>query len=548
MGYLRISRFLIFHPNFMQMQRSDRIYFYLRMLLLAVYIINGLFIIPRLSITYDEGDHLDYAIRVVKGHPEKIKPYDDASTMPVSVLNTIPRIVEQITHPGLVKTDWGKTDISHGRYITLFVCLLTGIFIYCWAKELYGEKAGMLSLFLFVFCPNLNAHSTLVTTDAYAALFTVSTLYYFWKFLRTGLWKYVLLLGISLGAAQLAKQSLTHLFVIILVFSFFILIKRGTLFRNFRKNLVRTMVVALAVLLVINIGFLFNHTGKSLGVYPFTSQFFNRVQSSFSFLNAVPLPLPAPYIQGLDLTKKMDEMGPGNEEVSGNTYILGQSRKGTGFWYYYFIVLLFKTPLSVLAGFLFLILWFISKPREKLFWENEFLLLFAMGYFLIFFSFFVNTQSGMRHLLILFPLLYILMGKLAGMNGNSKYFQFIVIPALLYSVITFYVYFPNLISYTNELLWDKKKAYTIMGDSNIDYGQGNYWLEKYLQANPEVKMASSKPEAGKLIIGVNDFLDLYERHNYDWLNQNFKPVDHLRHCFLIFDVPETALKQKGLIQ
>src|ERR1700733_13228283 len=86
-------------------------------ILFAVYLINGLIYIPRQSVTSDEGDHLNYAIRFVKGHPEKVKPFDDASTMPVSTFNTIPRIAEQIFHPGLHKADWGADDVTNGRYI-----------------------------------------------------------------------------------------------------------------------------------------------------------------------------------------------------------------------------------------------------------------------------------------------------------------------------------------------------------------------------------------------------------------------------------------------
>jgi 4-amino-4-deoxy-L-arabinose transferase-like glycosyltransferase len=525
---------------------SKKNYKYLRILLFAIYIVNGLLVIPRISVNSDEGDHFGYAIRLVKGNPEKVKPFDDASTMPVSALNVIPRVAEQILQPGLEKNDWGNSDIIHGRYITLFICLLTGIFIYAWSKEMYGEKAGLLSLFLFAFCPNIIAQATLFTTDAFAALFTVSTLYYYWKFLRTGLWKHVILLGISLGAAQLTKQSLTHLFIILLLFSFFVLWQRKTLLSHALKNLLRTVVAGLLVVLIINIGFLFSETGKTFGSYQFTSKFFNRVQSSFSFLNNVPMPLPSPYVKGLDLTKRMDEMGPGHIEVSGNAYLLGKSKKGSGFWYYYFVILFFKTPLTILFAVLLLLAVYFIRPLKKSFWENELVLLFPVIWFLIFFSFFVNTQSGMRHILIIYPLLYILLGRIAIIEWNKKFIGWYAGVFVVCSVATFYSFFPNFISYTNELLWNKKNVYRIMADSNIDFGQGGYWLTRYLKENPNVKMPEVKPAAGTFIIGVNEFLDLNDKHQCEWLTKNFKPVNHLRHCFLIFEVSETELKQKGL--
>src|SRR5687767_12798205 len=191
--------------------------FYLRILLFAVYLINGILAIPRNSVVYDEMDHWSYGKRILKGQPEKIYTYDDASAMPVTGVNAIPRAIEQLVSPGLAKTDGGFSDIMHGRYVTLLVCLLTGIFIYRWSKELFGEPAGIFSLFLFVFCPNLNAHATILSTDAYTALFTLTTFYYFWKFLKLHGWKYYFLFSLSLGLAQLVKQSLTHLFVFFLL-------------------------------------------------------------------------------------------------------------------------------------------------------------------------------------------------------------------------------------------------------------------------------------------------------------------------------------------
>jgi len=133
-------------------------------------------------------------------------------------------------------------------------------------------------------------------------------------------------------------------------------------------------------------------------------------------------------------------------------------------------------------------------------------------------------------------------------NFDKVWKKIAVTVACLYSVATYYYYFPNLISYTNELITDKKMAYKIMSDTNLDYGQGQFWLEDYLKKHPDVKIADSLPGTGKLIIGVNEFLDIYDRHNYDWLNKNFEPTAHFKHCFLIFNIRENDLREKRLIQ
>jgi len=114
---------------------------------------------------------------------------------------------------------------------------------------------------------------------------------------------------------------------------------------------------------------------------------------------------------------------------------------------------------------------------------------------------------------------------------------------VLYTICSFYFFYPNLISYSNELITDKKKAYQIMSDSNIDYGQGNFAIEKYLQKNKDVKIVDTIPQAGRFVIGVNDFLDIYGTGKFGWL-QGFEPVAHVDHCYLLFNVTEANLKEK----
>ena len=133
------------------MLRKRGMHFYLVLVLFIFYLINGVFVIRMNSITSDEMDHWSYGKRILKMQSQKIYTYDDASAMPITALNALPRAVVQLINPGLQKTDGGVSDIMNGRYVTLLVCLLIGVYIYWWSKELFGEKAGLFSLFLFAF-------------------------------------------------------------------------------------------------------------------------------------------------------------------------------------------------------------------------------------------------------------------------------------------------------------------------------------------------------------------------------------------------------------
>src|SRR5258705_13466657 len=512
------------------MLRKRGLHFYLVLGLFAVYLINGLIAIPRNSVTYDEMDHWSYGKRILMRETDKIYPFDDASAMPISGINAIPRAVQQLNNPGLLKTDGGFSDIMNGRYVTLIICLLTGFFIYTWSKQLFGEKGGLLSLFLFVFCPNLNGHGILLTTDAYTALFTVSTAYYYWKFIKRSGWKYFLAFSISLGLAMIVKYSMLHLYIFLAIVSIFVLIKRKTIFTGFGRNLIRLAVLKIILLFIINLGFLFNHPGKSLDEFKMSSQAFTNLQNSF--IGSIPLPLPEPYIVGLDQTTYMNELGAGDPNVSDANYLLGEKRTGTGFWYYYLVVFIFKTPLTALLILTGAIVFLFVRKKKQGHPSTMLFLLGMICYFLLVLGFQNNVQIGIRHALMVYPLLYVLAGfvvQLPFFQKRTKLFSSLIIT---YTLATYYYFFPNLISYSNELIPIKKDAYKVMADSNLDFGQGKYALEKYLKEHPDVQIITTQPGSGNFVIGVNDYLDLKGDHKYSRI-YDVIPDGQINHCFLL---------------
>ena len=81
-----------------------------------------------------------------------------------------------------------------------------------------------------------------------------------------------------------------------------------------------------------------------------------------------------------------------------------------------------------------------------------------------------------------------------------------------------------------------------MGDSNLDFGQGWYSLQNYLKTHPDVQIIGDKPQDGKFVIGVSDYLNLKNDNKYYWL-YNLKPTTQINHCFLLFDVMTNELKK-----
>ena len=82
------------------------LHFYFVLSLFAVYLINGFIAIPKNSVTYDEMDHWSYGKRILMRKTDKVFQYDDASAMPISGVNAIPRAIQQLRNPGLLKNRW----------------------------------------------------------------------------------------------------------------------------------------------------------------------------------------------------------------------------------------------------------------------------------------------------------------------------------------------------------------------------------------------------------------------------------------------------------
>ena len=102
--------------------------------------------------------------------------------MPFSALNAlVPWLVERLQPGRAPDTD---VAVGLGRYATMLFAVLVAWIVYRWGREMYGVRPALFSLFLFVFEPNLLAHSALVTTDIYAAGMVLASVYALWRYTR----------------------------------------------------------------------------------------------------------------------------------------------------------------------------------------------------------------------------------------------------------------------------------------------------------------------------------------------------------------------------
>ncbi|OWK27062.1 MAG: hypothetical protein US76_00345 [Parcubacteria group bacterium GW2011_GWA2_38_13b] len=110
--------------------------------------------------------------------------------------------------------------IFWSRIPSILIMLILGFYIFKWARELYGPKAGLVALFLYALSPTVLTHGRFVTTDVSAAAGIFIATYYFIKALRNPSKKNIIISGIVLGIALLLKFStflLIPFFVLLIV-------------------------------------------------------------------------------------------------------------------------------------------------------------------------------------------------------------------------------------------------------------------------------------------------------------------------------------------
>ncbi len=173
--------------------------------LLAVFFVLSLTSMKHKTVTYDESHHFAYGMKILKGDPSRpVQNSFMSSTMPFSAFNALP-----------IKNHQNPQIPGAPRLVTVLFSLLLALTIYLWARSLYGIYSAFLSLLIYIFSPDMLAHSQLVTTDLFAALMTTAVFFSFWAFMKKRSPARMALRAALLGLSQLAKYSAVYFYPIL---------------------------------------------------------------------------------------------------------------------------------------------------------------------------------------------------------------------------------------------------------------------------------------------------------------------------------------------
>ena len=362
------------------------------------------------------------------------------------------------------------------RLPIIFVSVLLGAFVFRWASERRGAMPALGALILYVFCPNLLAHARLATTDAVTAATFFISAYAFQRALARPESASRLLSGLALGLALAAKFSSA-----VLPVAFFIQaalrVWQGRGDRRARPALsgvegpalrsprprakrggagsgVEGRAPIMTLLATAGIGALTLWVIYGLTVGP---------------LQPDGIVLPAPYYwaewQALFKYVRGDELLP--------TYLFGQIVQG-GWWYYFPIAFLVKTPLAALA----MALLALTRTFRARAWTQDLPLWLAPG-LLVVTLFFSPQDIGYRYLLPLLPFMFVAGADVIAAASHLRWARAGAAIVLVWHVGGALNIYPYYLAYFNELAGGPDGGRYILSDSNIDWGQDLIGLKHY---------------------------------------------------------------------
>jgi 4-amino-4-deoxy-L-arabinose transferase-like glycosyltransferase len=325
-----------------------------------------------------------------------------------------------------------------GRLPMIALGVFLGAVLFRWARELWGLRAALVTLFLYSLSPNVLAHARLVNTDAGIATFTVCSLYALWKFVAGGRREHAALCGLALGCALLAKYS--GLLTVALVFA---LLAVSSRFGRSPREVVRGgLWIAAVAAVVVSVGF-----GFPNGLANFYRGF-QEISRDFDMNKAA--------------------------------FLWGQH--AGGFWYYYLLAQLWKTPLPTLLLFTAALLTLDVRGersrRDWLFVLTPIVAFHAAG--TVF-----RPNIGLRHVLPVFPFLFLAAGWAGGeaLASGRRYRWAFVALAAWYVLGTLRVH-PHFLSYFNELAGGPAGGVRYLSDSNLEWGQDVARLRAAIERQP----------------------------------------------------------------
>jgi Dolichyl-phosphate-mannose-protein mannosyltransferase len=449
--------------------------------------------------------------------------------------------------------------LARARLPFLVLGVLLGAIVFRWAADLYGAYGGLLAVFLYALDPALLGQAGFANHDFGLACFTVVALWTLWRACVRPTAARTVVAGIAFGLALVTKFTALLLVPTALGLGLVDAAVRGGARAAVlgRRALQIGAVLAVAALVV--------WADYGFRVGPIHLDAFRLVMERIEPDGAVTrllarapdrLTLPAPeFIEGAAAQMIHGRIGHVN-------YLFGQV-SSDGWWYYFLVTILWRTPLALLVLLaLRLVTWHPGgrpRGRERLLAE-AWVLVYAVLTFLLFSL--SRTQLGERYVLVVYPLLFVFLGGLVAADGPVRGpVRGAVLGLLLgwYAGGTLALH-PDYLTYFNAVGGGPDRGWRAMVEG-VDLGQDARGLQEFVAAHdvPEMKVSCfgcppparlgprfrplpCGPTTGWLAVSVRHLVmpEPFLPHGcFDWL-EGRPPVARIGHSIWVWNVPGGA--------
>lgn len=493
-----------------------------------------LFSASRDSQTIDEAVHLSAGYSALRTGDFRLNPEHPPL---IKLLSAVPLLALHLDLPTnhsswTSRDEWefGRQLLYHnrvlaheilltGRLANIMLTLLLVLAITLVSRRLFGWSGAFLSLAVSALDPTMIAHGHLVTTDIGVALFFFLSIVFFARFLQSGRRRDQILFLVTFVATQMSKFSAVILFPVVIVLRLIWGWQHG---ESWRVMLLASLKLFGQTLLATIIGafLLYGVSFQRIGDDPRIAQLYiDRAQIVATNTLAQQAPLTRVLIRltdpetniGQKIIRIVDHgrvplypffrglAAVYSHNYGGHlSYLMGHY-SNTGWWYYFPIAFVVKTPggTLVLTGMILLLALQYFSLRVRAMsgsWLRRWLaslraLPFSAFWLVVPFLFYFGTSLtshinlGVRHLLPIYPFLFVMIGWLATIRFQrfQRCFHFIIVSLVVLVAIEFALVTPYFLAFFNSFSGGPRHGSQYLVDSNVDWGQDLDRLGKELR-------------------------------------------------------------------
>ncbi len=369
---------------------------------------------------------------------------------------------------------WARMALIPGSWLGTYLLWSIG-------RRFYGAASGWVAAVLWVFSPMALSFGGTVAPDVWGATFGLLAAwrFYIWLALRT--WRATLWLSIATALALLCKSTwiiLPPLFLLLWGIDRFKYRRH-----SFNSDAWQCLTGMVLAWLLIQAGYDFHGVLKPVGSFEFHSHTLTGHQGTDfpagnrfadSWLGWIPSPLPADYLQGIDIQKS-------DFEAKRFSYLWGRWQDH-GWWYYYLVGIPLKEPVALWCLAALLLIGLLCKWQPRLRWRE--IVLSTPGIAVLFF---VSSQTGfshhLRYVMPFFLCLYLCAARAVAVD--KKWVRVAGSFFTLWYAVSSAAILPHSHAFFSEAVGGAEQGWRYLSDSNLDWGQDLLLIREWAQQNPD---------------------------------------------------------------